>query len=63
MRDRDSRNGACAKRAEAFLARRLEPGRFRPVVANTLAFDLIVGARRYLESHQRFGRIAVTLSR
>jgi len=54
----------CGSPAEANGRQRgLEAGQFRPMIAKTFAFDQSesVAAYRYRESHQRIGKIVVTV--
>ncbi|WP_448683840.1 zinc-dependent alcohol dehydrogenase family protein [Pseudomonas nicosulfuronedens] len=47
--------------AKSFILEGLADGSLRPVIARTFDFEDVVGAYRFLESNQQFGKVVVTL--
>jgi NADPH:quinone reductase-like Zn-dependent oxidoreductase len=47
------------KAGVAWVAKGLESGELKPVIAKTFPLELIVEAQRYMESNQQFGKIVV----
>ena len=46
---------------KSYILSGLASGRFKPRIGKTFPFESIVGAHRYIESNEQFGKVVVTV--